>query len=103
MAESIKKYKVAPVYLTLHFARPGTAYKSESPAHAGLYLASMGDAVNSESYTPRQRTRYRQRLIDDLEVFDRHLQQAEFIDQGTIGLELELNLVDMQRRRIGCA
>lgn len=54
----------------------------------------MGDAVSTESYTPRQRTRYRQRLMDDLEVFDRHLQEAEFINQGTIGLELELNLVD---------
>ncbi|WP_123959553.1 glutamate-cysteine ligase family protein [Corynebacterium pseudopelargi] len=54
----------------------------------------MGDAVSTESYTPRQRTRYRQRLMDDLEVFDRHLQEAEFIDKGTIGLELELNLVD---------
>lgn len=62
----------------------------------------MGDAVNSESYTPRQRTRYRQRLIDDLEVFDRHLQQAEFIDQGTIGLELELNLVDKNMQPKTC-
>lgn len=61
----------------------------------------MGDAVSTESYTPRQRTRYRQRLMDDLEVFDRHLQEAEFINKGTIGLELELNLVDdaMQPKR----
>ncbi|MCQ9353383.1 glutamate--cysteine ligase [Corynebacterium sp. 153RC1] len=54
----------------------------------------MGDQVTSSNYTPRQRTRYRERLQHDLEVFDRHLQRAEFISQGTIGLELELNLVD---------
>ena len=54
----------------------------------------MGDAVSSESYTPRQRTTYRRRLEDELERFDRHLQAAEFVDHGTIGLELELNLVD---------
>lgn len=54
----------------------------------------MGDAVSSESYTPRQRTTYRRRLEDDLERFDRHLQDADFVDHGTIGLELELNLVD---------
>ncbi|WP_257202505.1 glutamate--cysteine ligase [Corynebacterium cystitidis] len=54
----------------------------------------MGDAVSSDTYSPRQRTKYRKRLLDDLEVFDSHLQAAEFIDQGTIGLELELNLVD---------
>ncbi|RAV34797.1 glutamate-cysteine ligase family protein [Corynebacterium heidelbergense] len=54
----------------------------------------MGDAVSTESYTPRQRTRYRQRLMEDLEVFDRYLQEAKFVDHGTIGLELELNLVD---------
>ncbi|WKD61273.1 Carboxylate-amine ligase YbdK [Corynebacterium ciconiae DSM 44920] len=62
----------------------------------------MGDAVSSETYTPRQRTRYRQRLMDDLEVFDRHLQDAEFINEGTIGLELELNLVDEQMQPSLC-
>ena len=56
----------------------------------------MGDAVSSDTYTPKQRTRYRQRLMGDLEVFDRLLQTADFIDEGTIGLELELNLVDDQ-------
>lgn len=54
----------------------------------------MGEAVSSKSYTPKQRTVYRQHLLDDLEVFDQHLQEAEFVDHGTIGLELELNLVD---------
>ncbi|STC69952.1 carboxylate-amine ligase [Corynebacterium pilosum] len=54
----------------------------------------MGDAVSSDTFSPRQHTDYRRRLMSDLEVFDAHLQKAEFIDHGTIGLELELNLVD---------
>ncbi|QPK83802.1 glutamate--cysteine ligase [Corynebacterium qintianiae] len=54
----------------------------------------MGDSISTDRYTPRQRTVYRKRLEDELEVFDRHLQQAEFVSHGTIGLELELNLVD---------
>ena len=54
----------------------------------------MGEAVSTDNYTPTQRTRYRKLLAADLEIFDRHLQAAEFDDQGTIGLELELNLVD---------
>lgn len=54
----------------------------------------MGDALTSDTYTPRQRTRYREHLAQDLEIFDRHLQGSEFDNQGTIGMELELNLVD---------
>lgn len=58
----------------------------------------MGDSLSTDTYTARQRSIYRKRLEDELEVFDRHLQRAEFINQGTIGLELELNLVDDQMR-----
>lgn len=54
----------------------------------------MGESVSSDRYTPRQRTRYRQLLMEDLEIFDRHLQRSDFDDHGSIGLELELNLVD---------
>lgn len=54
----------------------------------------MGEAVTSDHYTPQQRTRYRQYLAEDLEIFDHHLQESEFDDQDSIGLELELNLVD---------
>lgn len=54
----------------------------------------MGDQISADHYTPRQRTVYRRQLEEELEAFDRHLQEAEFIDRGTIGLELELNLVD---------
>ena len=54
----------------------------------------MGESVSTDRYTPQQRTRYRQLLMEDLEIFDRHLQHSDFEDQGSIGLELELNLVD---------
>ncbi|MCK2199597.1 glutamate-cysteine ligase family protein [Corynebacterium callunae] len=54
----------------------------------------MGESVSSDRYTPQQRTRYRQLLMEDLEIFDRHLQSSDFEDRGSIGLELELNLVD---------
>lgn len=66
-------------------------------------VSGMGDAVTTDTYTPRQRSKYRQRLFHDLEAFDRHLQNAEFVNHGTIGLELELNLVDeqMQPARTG--
>lgn len=56
----------------------------------------MGDAVSSQRYTPEQRTRYREQLNADLETFDAYLQEAHFVDHGTIGMELELNLVDEQ-------
>nr|VDG62692.1 carboxylate-amine ligase [Streptococcus thermophilus] len=62
----------------------------------------MGDAVSRDSYTPKQRTQYRNYLLDELEVFDKHLQEAEFVDHGTIGLELELNLVDENAAPAGC-
>ncbi len=62
----------------------------------------MGDAVSRDSYTPKQRTQYRNYLLDELEVFDKHLQKAEFVDHGTIGLELELNLVDENAAPAGC-
>lgn len=55
---------------------------------------AMGDAISAQSYTPRQRTDYRKQLAHDLEVFDAYLQDAEFVSRGTIGMELELNLVD---------
>lgn len=59
-----------------------------------VYLGTMGDAVSSQRYTPEQRTRYRRLLGSDLETFDSYLQEASFVDHGTIGMELELNLVD---------
>ncbi len=58
------------------------------------FIRCMGESVSTDRYTPQQRTRYRQLLMEDLEIFDRHLQRSDFDDHGSIGLELELNLVD---------
>lgn len=54
----------------------------------------MGDEVKSGSFTRAQRTRYRERLQTNLDEFARFLGAASFADDGTIGLEMEINLVD---------
>ncbi|WP_309133101.1 glutamate--cysteine ligase [Brevibacterium sp.] len=54
----------------------------------------MGEAVSSKRYTPEERTQYREKLAENLELFDTYLRHAEFKSAGTIGLELELNLID---------
>ncbi|MGN6033885.1 glutamate-cysteine ligase family protein [Brevibacterium casei] len=54
----------------------------------------MGEAVSSKRYTPEERTLYREKLAENLELFDTYLRHAEFKSAGTIGLELELNLTD---------
>ncbi|KZE21598.1 glutamate--cysteine ligase [Brevibacterium sp. LS14] len=54
----------------------------------------MGEAVSSKRYTPEERTLYREKLAENLELFDTYLRHAEFKSAGTIGLELELNLID---------
>ncbi|WP_188668963.1 glutamate--cysteine ligase [Tersicoccus solisilvae] len=58
----------------------------------------MGDDVSSATYSRQQRTRYRRRLMESLETFDRYLSGATFQDTGSIGLEVELNLVDATSR-----
>ena len=59
-------------------------------------LCLMGEAVGSVRYTPRERALYRRKLQENLETFDTYLQNASFESKGTIGLELEFNLVDEQ-------
>jgi hypothetical protein len=54
----------------------------------------MGAEVKSKTFTREQRTRYRQRLLENLENFDQYLSTATFADTGSIGLELELNLAN---------
>ncbi len=54
----------------------------------------MGDAVSTDTFTPNERSLYRERLYEDLERFDRHLSTQPFQEGSSIGLELELNLVN---------
>lgn len=54
----------------------------------------MGREVGQTEYTRSQRTRYRRELRRNLDVFETYLDHAEFHSEGTIGLELEMNLVD---------
>ncbi|MGK7221456.1 glutamate--cysteine ligase [Kocuria flava] len=55
----------------------------------------MGDEVGSRSYTREQRRRYREKVREDLDVFERMLGGTAFeFDRPLTGLEIELNLVD---------
>lgn len=59
----------------------------------------MGAEVNSKTYSREQRTRYRQRLLENLDRFAGFLSTAKFADTASIGLELELNLTNQDFTR----
>ncbi|QIM20831.1 glutamate--cysteine ligase [Phycicoccus sp. HDW14] len=55
----------------------------------------MGAEVNAQSYTREQRQRYREKVRQNLDVFERMLTTSSFeFDKPMTGLEIELNLVD---------
>ena len=55
----------------------------------------MGEEVSAQSYTREQRQRYREKVRQNLDVFERMLSQSHFeFDRPMTGLEIELNLVD---------
>ena len=54
----------------------------------------MGREIGSTEYTRSQRTRYRRELRRNLDLFESFLDTAEFVDEGTVGVELEMNLAD---------
>ena len=55
----------------------------------------MGEEVTAQSYTREQRQRYREKVRQDLDVFERMLAQSSFeFERPMTGLEIELNLVD---------
>lgn len=54
----------------------------------------MGREIGSTEYTRGQRTHYRHELRRNLDIFESFLDTAEFVDEGTIGVELEMNLAD---------
>jgi len=55
----------------------------------------MGVEVNAQSYSREQRQRYREKVRQNLDVFERMLTQSAFeFDKPMTGLEIELNLVD---------
>jgi hypothetical protein len=54
----------------------------------------MGAEVKSKTFSREQRTRYRQRLLENLEMLASYLAAGQFAATGTIGLELELNLAN---------
>ncbi|WP_337925085.1 glutamate--cysteine ligase [Arthrobacter jiangjiafuii] len=50
--------------------------------------------MNSKTYSREQRTRYRERLLENLDRFAGYLSTAQFAESASIGLELELNLAN---------
>lgn len=58
----------------------------------------MGREVGRTTYTRIQRTRYRRELQRNLDIFETYLDHAEFEAQDSIGVELEMNLVDGSER-----
>ncbi|MCS6711713.1 glutamate--cysteine ligase [Brachybacterium sp. EF45031] len=58
----------------------------------------MGREVGTTEYTRSQRTRYRRELRRNLDLFESFLDHAEFVTEGTIGVELELNLIGPDAR-----
>ncbi|MGP5079216.1 glutamate--cysteine ligase [Brachybacterium alimentarium] len=56
----------------------------------------MGREIGTTEYTRSQRTRYRQELRRNLDLFESFLDTAEFIDEGTVGVELEMNLAETE-------
>src|SRR3954454_4735011 len=54
----------------------------------------MGAEVKSKTFSREQRTKYRQRLLENLETLAGYLGTGQFAATGSIGLELELNLAD---------
>ena len=55
----------------------------------------MGAEVQAQSYTREERQRYREKVRQNLDVFERMLTTSSFeFDRPMTGLEIELNLVD---------
>src|SRR5215217_1344809 len=55
----------------------------------------MGRDVEAQSFTREDRTRYRDKVRRNLDVFTRMLKESTFaVDSPLTGLEIELNLVD---------
>ncbi|MFE5777493.1 glutamate--cysteine ligase [Brachybacterium sp. NPDC056505] len=52
----------------------------------------MGREIGSTQYTRSERTHYRRELRRNLDLFETFLDTAEFRTEGTIGVELEMNL-----------
>ena len=59
------------------------------------YCAAMGEEVAAQEFTRADRTRHREKVRRNLDVFARMLREARFdTDDPMTGLEVELNLVD---------
>src|SRR5699024_4291430 len=72
-------------------SRDGHAWMS-APHPLTTRRTAMGREIGTTEYTRSQRTHYRRELRRNLDLFESFLDTAEFIDEGTVGVELEMNL-----------
>jgi len=57
----------------------------------------MGDEIGSTAFTRAERQQYREKVRQNLDVFEQMLTQSSFdFERPTTGMEIELNLVDEQ-------
>ena len=55
----------------------------------------MGAEVQAQSYSREERQRYREKVRQNLDVFEQMLSQSSFdFERPMTGMEIELNLVD---------
>ena len=60
-----------------------------------VYRGGMGEDVTAQEFTGTDRTRHREKIRRNLDVFARMLREARFDTEDPLtGLELELNLID---------
>ncbi len=60
----------------------------------------MGRDTSSVRYTRAERTQYRITMRENLETFARYLPKANFAPAGSIGMEMEMNLIDRNGRPV---
>src|SRR5690625_5316871 len=70
----------------------------EEPRAETAREVTMGREIDQTEFTRGQRTHYRRELRRNLDLFESFLDTAEFIDEGTVGVELEMNLADRDRK-----
>src|SRR5690625_6686489 len=68
----------------------------EEPRAETAREVTMGREIDQTEFTRGQRTHYRRELRRNLDLFESFLDTAEFIDEGTVGVELEMNLAESE-------
>src|SRR5690625_2573288 len=76
--------------------RPGSVpvQRWDEPRAETAREVTMGREIDQTEFTRGQRTHYRRELRRSRDLFECFLDTAEFIAEGTVGVELERNLAE---------